>query len=383
MALALGNVCEPFVEPRPLCVMARGVLEQLCNAERSKALCARTAKGPYTRAVLFASVVALMSQVVLGGQPSVPAAYQAQADQLGVSDPAISDKLNQVELCVSAELVRDAARQAAPVLGALPAALAPLVPGYRTNILAGHHLAARAQRLEERRRMWAAPLPGQLLVGWEQPPRLATEVVWCEDGHAQARSWLGQGLPWGIHEDVWMADRHLWTAAFLGGMAARGGGLVMRPPGPLQGPLVGSRTYTGASDTGTGYAQRSALMHAPGAPLPLRRIPVAWHKPPRDGDAAIPLLRHVPRRHARAQTLATSYGKRWTRETMGQGWTATVTCEGHAWGSPHAAWFGLCWALLASNAVAVLQAAWRAVHGGAQVQQDSSRDSLALAIAQT
>jgi hypothetical protein len=43
----------------------------------------------YTRAVLFSSVVDLMGQVVLGIQPSVHAAYQAQADQLGVSDQAI------------------------------------------------------------------------------------------------------------------------------------------------------------------------------------------------------------------------------------------------------------------------------------------------------
>jgi len=39
-------------------------------------------------------------------------------------------------LCVSAELVRDAARQAAPVIGELQAELPPLVPGYRTKILA-------------------------------------------------------------------------------------------------------------------------------------------------------------------------------------------------------------------------------------------------------
>jgi len=112
MSMALGKVFEPFVEQRPICVMARGVLEHLFNAERIDALFARTAKVQYTRAVLFSSVVDLMGQVVLGVHPSVHAAYQAQADQLGVSDQAIYDKLNHVELGVSAELVRDAARQA-------------------------------------------------------------------------------------------------------------------------------------------------------------------------------------------------------------------------------------------------------------------------------
>ena len=45
MSIALGKVFEPFVEPRPSCVMARGVLEHLFNAERIDALFARTAEG--------------------------------------------------------------------------------------------------------------------------------------------------------------------------------------------------------------------------------------------------------------------------------------------------------------------------------------------------
>ena len=77
------------------------------------------------------------------------------------------------------------------MIGALRAELPPRVPGERTNMLAGNHLAASEHRLAGRRRTWAAPLPGPILVGLEQQPRLATEVVWCEDGHAQARAWLG------------------------------------------------------------------------------------------------------------------------------------------------------------------------------------------------
>ena len=55
MLMALGKVFEPFVEQRPICVMARGVLEHLFNAERIDALFARTAKVQYTRAVLYSS----------------------------------------------------------------------------------------------------------------------------------------------------------------------------------------------------------------------------------------------------------------------------------------------------------------------------------------
>jgi len=383
MSMALGKVFEPFVEQRPICVMARGVLEHLFNAERIDALFARTAEVQYTRALLFSSVVDLMGQVVLGVQPSVHAAYQAQADQLGVSDQAIYDKLNHIELCVSAELVRDAARQAAPVIGELQAELPPLVPGYRTKILDGNHLAASEHRLEELRRTWAAPLPGQTLVVLDQQPMLATEVVLCEDGHAQERSLLGQVLPLVTQDDLWMADRNFCTVDFLCGIAARGGGFVMRQHGQLKGTLVGTRTYQGAIDTGKVYEQRIELMNAQGDPVTLRRIPVALHEPTRDGDVEIHVLSNVPRRKASAQKLADSYGKRWTIETMFQELTETLTCEVNTLGYPKAALFGFCLALLAYNAVAVLKAALRAVHGREQVQQDLSAYSLALEIAQT
>ena len=168
MTISLGKVFEPFVEQRPICVMARGVLENLFNADKIDALFARTAEVQYTRALLFSSVVNMMGQVVLGVQPSVHAAYQAQAAQLSISDQAIYDKLRQVEVRVSAKLVQDAARQAAPVIGALQAKLPPLVPGYRAKILDGNHLAASEHRLEALRHTWAAPLPGQILVVLDQ-----------------------------------------------------------------------------------------------------------------------------------------------------------------------------------------------------------------------
>ncbi len=256
MAISLGKVFEPFVEQRPICVMARGVLENLFNAEKIDALFARTAEVQYTRELLFSSVVDLMGQVVLGVQPSVHAAYQAQAAQLGISDQAIYDKLRHVELRVSAELVRDAARQAAPVIGALQAELPPLVPGYRTKILDGNHLAASDHRLEALRHTWAAPLPGQILVVLDQQPMLATEVVLCEDGHAQERSLLGQVLPLVEQDDLWIADRNFCTVDFLCGIAARGGCFVVRQHGQLKGTVVGTRKLKGTINTGKVYEQK-------------------------------------------------------------------------------------------------------------------------------
>ena len=112
-------------------------------------------------------------------------------------------------------------------------------------------------------------------------------------------------------------------------------------------------------------------------------MPVALHEPTRDGEKAIPVVGNVPRRKARAPKLAERAGKRGTMATMGQAVTATLTCAVQALGSPKAALLGLCWALMASQAVAVMPAAWRAVHGCAQVQQGIAASSLALEISQT
>jgi len=383
MAISLGKVFEPFVAQRPICVMARGVLENLFNAERIDALFARTAEVQYTRELLFSSVVDLMGQVVLGVQPSVHAAYQAQAAQLGISDQAIDDKLRQVELCVSAELVRDAARQAAPVIGALQAELPPLVPAYRAKILDGNHLAASAHRLEALRHTWAAPVPGQILVVLDQQRMLASEVVLCEDGHAQERSLLGQVLPLVAPDDLWIADRNFCTMDLLFGIAARGGCFVIRQHGQLKGTVIGARKLQGAIDTGKVYEQKIGLVNAQGATLTLRRITVALHEPTRDGDTEIHVLSNVPRRKASAPKLAESYGKRWTIATMFHELTETLTCAVNTLGYPKAALFGFCLALMAYNAVSVLKAALRAVHGYETVQQAISPYYLALEISQT
>ncbi len=110
---------------------------------------------------------------------------------------------------------------------------------------------------------------------------------------------------------------------------------------------------------------------------------VALHEPTRDGAMEIHVLSNVPRRKASAPKLAESDGKRWTIATMFQARTETLTCEVQALGYPKAALLGFCLALMAYNAVAVMQAALRAVHGGEKVHQDISAYSLALEISQT
>jgi hypothetical protein len=117
--------------------------------------------------------------------------------------------------------------------------------------------------------------------------------------------------------------------------------------------------------------------------LTRRRITIALHEPTRDGATEVHVLSNVPVRQASAKKLAESYGKRGTIETMFQELTETLTCAVKALAYPRAALFGFCLALMAYNAVSVLKAALRAVHGRETVQQDVSAYSLSLELSQT
>lgn len=383
MSLTFGKVFQPFVKERPVAVMARAVLENLLNPERIDELFERTAEVQYTRELMFSSVVDLMGQVVLGVQPSVHAAYQAQAEKLGVSDQAVYDKLNHVELCVSAELVRDSARQAGAVIRSLRTKLPPLLKGYRTRILDGNHLSATEHRIKELRTTWAAPLPGKILVVLEQELMVASDVFLCEDGHAQERSLLDEVLSSVGRDELWIADRNFCTIEFMIGIATRSGKFVIRQHGQLKGELIGTRKAKGKTSTGEVYEQKIRISDANGEIHTLRRITVKLKEPTRDGDTEIHLLTNLPVKDASATKVAELYAKRWTIETMFQELTETLTCEVNTLGYPKAALFGFCLALMAYHAVSVIKAAMRSVHGRETVQQEISGYYLSLEISQT
>ncbi len=138
----LPSVFQPFLEKSPVCVMAQAVLENLFQPERLDGLFERTAQKQYKRTLLFSSVVELMHSVVLGVEPAVYAAYRKRRKTLKVSDQAVYDKLDGMELGLSAALVKDSAQQAETVINALGARRDPWLAGYQVRILDGNHLSA-------------------------------------------------------------------------------------------------------------------------------------------------------------------------------------------------------------------------------------------------
>src|SRR3954468_20239849 len=202
--MILGDVFERFAQDSPLSVMARGVLENALNPQVVDQLFEDVADKQYTRRLLFSSIVDLMSLVVCRIRPALPAAYQAHAETIDASIQAVYGKLDRTEPALSAALVHTTAARLGPVIDAMDGARAPWLPGYHVKILDGNHLAGTEHRLKELRTIGAGALPGQALVVLDPRLMLATDVVLCEDGHAQERSLLDQVLELVRPGDLWI-----------------------------------------------------------------------------------------------------------------------------------------------------------------------------------
>jgi IS4 transposase len=372
--MLLGKHFEAFVQKSPASVMVRAVLERAFHSERLNALFERTAVLQYTRDLMFATVVRLMTEVVLGVSRSIRAAYQDAEETIPVSIASVYNKLNGIETQVSAELVRDSAAQLGPIVRRMRGAAPELLPGYRVRMLDGNHLSGTDHRLAALRTLRAGALPGQTLVVLDPSLGLAVDVVPCEDGHAQERSLLDDVLAMVKPGDLWIADRNFCTTKFFFGIADQGGFFAIRQhASTLVWELVGTRKRRGKTDTGRVYEQDVRLQNpATGETLMVRRVTVVLKEPTRDGETEIHILTNVPAKDANARVIATLYAKRWTIETMFQELTVALTCEINTLGYPKAALFGFCLALAAYNAVSLVKASLRAVHGSQTVDEQFS-----------
>ena len=373
--MLLGQRFEAFVQKSPISVMVRAVLERAFHAPHLDALFERTAVRQYTRELLFSTLVALMSEVVLGISRSIRTAYQQSEEKPSVSITSVYNKLNGVEAAVSAALVRDSAAQLGPLI--------------RQSGRYGPRVAAGLSGADSRRQPSGgdrASAPGTADDAGGGPagpdaggpgPRIGAggRCGPCEDGHAQERALLGEVLPTVEPGDLWMADRNFCTTGFLFGIAGSRG-LFPDPPARLDADVEAPRAAKTLRKNGFGHRSMSSPCElsnpATGATLRVRRITVELHKPTRDGETEIHLLTNVPALAADALTLSNLYLERWTIETMFQTLTVALTCEIKTLGYPQAALFGFCLAVVAYNAVSLVHASLRAVHGPEIVEKQVS-----------
>ncbi len=360
----------PFVEQRPIGVMTRAIVERFFEPERLDELFRETAVGQYERELPFSSVVDLMQGVVLGAEPTVFAAYRKRQATFPVSDQSLYNKLQGMELGVSAALVRDSATRATAVIDELHARREPWLPGYQIRVLDGNHLSGTEHRLEPLRGTWAAPLPGRILVVMDPELGLAIDAFLTPDGHANERTLLDDVLRTVGEKELWIADRNFCTLKFLFEIAAKSAFFLLRQHGSIEGQMQGERRYVGESSTGKVYEQVIELTYQ-GQTRRLRRVTVELAQATRDGDSELHLLTNLPA-EVSALACAELYRKRWSIETLFYEVTQTLQCEIKTLCYPRAALFVFCLALMAANGVAVLKAALRATHGVEQADEMSA-----------
>jgi hypothetical protein len=370
--MLLDPLFEPFLAASPLSVMARGLIEHTLAPTDLDRLFEDHAKKQYTRQVTFSSLVELMSLVVCGKQSSLHSAYQANAEAVAASLTAVYNKLHRIEDSVSALLVGQTAARLSPLVEQVGGLYPESVPGYRMRILDGNHLAGTEHRMPETRDESAAPLPGQTLAVLEPARRLITDVVCCQDGHAQERSLLDAIVAKVKERDLWLADRNFCVRHFLSSIAGRLGSFVIREHANLNPKVIGKLRRRGRTASGRVSQQNISIDGADGKSLILRRVVLELDEPTRDGETVITLVTNLPVNEVHARVVAKVYQERWLIEGAFLELSTVLRCEVKALCYPAAALFAFCVAVVAYNMLGVLKAALRGTHGAKKIDQEVS-----------
>lgn len=356
--MVLLDAFERFVKVHPVAVIARALMERALEPKGVDALFRRHAKRQYEKDLLFSTVVEVMALVVCRMQPSVNKAYAAMREQIPVSLTALYAKLDGIEIGTSEALVAHSSAQLRPVVDELGAPSEPWLPGYRIKVLDGNHLAATDRRLSVLQDCSAGPLPGLALVVMEPETGMVTQMVGCEDGHAQERSLIDAVIAAVQPGDVYIADRNFCTARMMNGTADRGGFFVIREHAQVSVVSKGTLHARGRTDSGAVFEQ-SVTLKLDDREVTVRRVVLRLDTPTRDGDTEMAILTNLPV-SVNAVTIAGLYRRRWTIESLFAQVERNLHGELASLGYPGAAVFGFAVALVASNIFAVVQAALKA-----------------------
>lgn len=359
--MSLPESFRPFVEGAPCAVIARLTVERLVDDEALGLLFAENATAQYEREVTLTNLVNVMLDVACGARRSPRAAFLARADQIAASLSAFYGKLNRTELAISEAIVAHTGQKAGQLIRAMKGLNTEPIPGFRTHVLDGNMLTGTEHRLKPLRNTRAAALPGKSLAVYEYATGVVAKVVLWEDAHSQERALLPDlEIEKGIHL---IADRNFCVLRFLLRIQAAGSFFTIRHHRSTF-PLtpVGRVRQCGRCETGLVSEQTIRIEDDAGQIFFWRKITLKLDEPTRDGDTEIVLISNLPAR-IKAKTIAAAYRERWTIENHFQRLTDWLHCEIPTLGYPRAALFAFSMSLVAANALAVLIAAIRAVHG--------------------
>lgn len=368
----LSKTFERFTQAAPMAVAARAAFEYALPDTALDELFGSHVDRQYTRSLLFSSVVDLMGVVVCKIQPSIHAAFQEVAPTLPVSITSVYNKLNHMEPAVASALVNHTAVRLGPVIREMGGQLPELVPGHRVRIIDGNHLAATERRIDVLRGSFAGPLPGHALVVLDPALMLVTDMIPCEDGHAQERSLFASILTLVEPDDIWIADRNFCTAGLLAGISGKKAFYVIRQHAGFAIISAGTLLSCGRTNTGDVFEQTVTIKDSKGFETTARRILIRLDKKTRDGDAEMAILTNLPTNTASAVAVAELYKKRWKLETVFQTLTQMLEGEIDTLAYPRAALLGFAIALATYNVLSTAQAALRGAFGAEKIQNEVS-----------
>ena len=381
--MAFDAILQRFMDYSPVTVMVRAVLERVLTSERLNNCFEKEANQQYTRNLLFSSVFDLMSLVVLKTFPSINAAYQSKKSEFDVSIASVYNKLNNLEVNIPAELVRDVAQKLGALVTQMNAPSESLLPGYRVKMLDGNCLASTQHRLAVLKHTNSGPLPGKSLVIYEPALDMATYVIPCEDGHTQERALLEQVRQTVQRRDVLVMDRNFCVLSHLAGIAEKNAYFVCRHHKNMNLHFIGEPKEIGKTDTGVIYEQDVEIYGPDNQAYCWRAITIKLKSKTRDGEWELTILTNLPKTEVDSLKIAEIYRKRWSIETVFQEIESHFQSEIDTLAYPKAALFGFCVALIAYNILAVIKAAMRAVHGAEKIKNEVSAYYLAGEISRT
>jgi hypothetical protein len=83
--MSMSKIVERFEQQSPICVMVRAALENVFSSERLQSIFDQHARRQCSGELMFSTVAGMMASVVCRIQPSINAAYRADAENISVT----------------------------------------------------------------------------------------------------------------------------------------------------------------------------------------------------------------------------------------------------------------------------------------------------------
>jgi len=370
--LKLPAKLDEFAEQAPAAVMTRIALDWMIEGTSIELILDEVSEGQYTREFLLGHFVQVMADVACGFRKSIRSAFLKRQLEQVASISAFYRKLGRMEPAVPAAIVRETAARARGLISAADGLLPEPIPGYAARILDGNILTGTDHRITVLRPTRSAALPGMSLAIYEPASGLVLDLILEENAHTQERALLNQVV---IEPgQLWIMDRNFCVRTFLFRILRADAFFLARwHASAMPFEPIDTLRSVGRCDTGEIFEQ-GVWVNDPecaGRRYRLRRIVLRLDKPTREGETEIILITNLPAT-VPADLCCEAYRGRWQIEGHFQRLTDLLHCEIPTLGYPRAALFAFCMSVVAGNALAIVKANLRAVHGDEMVNEISN-----------